>query len=227
MTNTATISDREHLLMEAAQCAWEHIENATLTASQLDSSPYWKAQREAHGTVALRHAAREFSPIILEAFQIAEKAGRIIECYDWAFVPWVLDSLSVLKPCARHAMPVMRENWRELAATYGHAIEPENSSPDDCEGLDVATADRLITAALQSADENECAHLVTVTEASGDERHVAILADEMSDNEDLRAIACEAVKIDPETRSGQAVYSSGEMEVYFPDGRRVFIGVGL
>ncbi len=121
----STLSRRDHLLMEAAQCAWEHVDGATDT--RLAPGP-WKALRESQGTAALRAACRNVAPLILNAHDIAKAAGQDVDCYDWEFVPWVMENL-LQKDAdglplynASQSSFYFRDDWVDLAAVCN---EPE------------------------------------------------------------------------------------------------------
>lgn len=107
------MTEREHLLMEAAQCIWEHILDQLVETDRLRPNPWWETQRENLGTSALRHWARELAPIALQAYDVAlEGREELGEAYDLEFIPWFVENSVAQKDITYELKPVMKPDWK-------------------------------------------------------------------------------------------------------------------
>lgn len=135
------ITEREHLLMEAAQCVWEEIDS-----EMRNMTPYWEKQRQSNGCSGLRYYARCCAPFVLEAYDYAmTNRDELVMSYDWEFVPFVVNNLikQIDIPCSQE--PTIHEDWKkrldaflwktelqDLAQQhYGLTIEDVMSDPDN------------------------------------------------------------------------------------------------
>ena len=74
--------------VEASLCAWEYM-----VPLRDDTGGYWELKFEEQGTSAMRHHAIDMGPKIDVAYNAVSQAWAGF-CYDWCFVPDLLDALN-------------------------------------------------------------------------------------------------------------------------------------
>lgn len=80
--------------VDGALCAWEHVLSMGQNEAKANRADYWSTVQTAMGACALRSNVGALGQKIANAYNEIGGADTYDDCFDWQFVPEVIDQLN-------------------------------------------------------------------------------------------------------------------------------------